>query len=123
MDYLTSPVVYLENSDIDENGNIKGLSSDDRPIFIMIQSVRCFHCTRAKPWYQEFANANVGRVKCLTIQGDSDLPNVQGILGKVRLLSPNFRGFPSYVVINKGKKIEYTGGRKTENLTEFLNSL
>jgi thiol-disulfide isomerase/thioredoxin len=125
MEYLTHPVAYLDTNDFDENGNLtnKLLLESKLPIFIMIQAIFCGHCTRAKPWYQEFAEKNVGKVICCSIQGDSDIKEVKELTGRLNKIFPNFVGYPSYVVFNKGEKIIYDSGRKTEDLQEFLNKM
>jgi len=125
MEYMTPPVIYLDNNDFDDNGNLinQTLLSQNKPIFIMLQAVFCGHCTKAKPYFQQFAHDTFGKVLCCSIQGDSNVASVHGIGSKLSKICPNFVGFPSYVVIHNGKKIPYDGGRKTEDLQNFLNYL
>jgi thiol-disulfide isomerase/thioredoxin len=125
MEYLTPPVAYLDTNDFDNDGNLinNQLLSSNLPVFIMIQAVFCGHCTRAKPWFQEFAQKNVGKVICCSIQGDSDIQSVKELTGRLNKICPDFVGYPSYVVFNKGQKTRYESGRKTENLQSFLNQL
>ena len=124
MEYLTPPVAYLDSSDFDEEGNLTNsqLLSTNLPVFVMIQAVFSGHCTIAKPWFQEFAEKNIGKVICCSIQGDSDMKSVKELLGRLTKICPDFVGFPSYVVFNKGKKIRYKGGRKTEDLQNYLDN-
>ena len=125
MEYLTPPVAYLDSTDFDDDGNLtnKQLLESNLPIFVMIQAVFCGHCTRAKPWFQEFAQQNVGKVICCSIQGDSDMKSVKELTSRLNKICPDFVGYPSYVVFNKGQKTRYESGRKTENLQSFLNQL
>ena len=125
MEYLTPPVAYLDTTDFDEDGNLinKQLVESNLPVFIMIQAIFCGHCTRAKPWFQEFAQQNVGKVICCSIQGDSDMKSVKELTGRIHKICPDFVGYPSYVVFNKNEKMRYKGGRKTEDLQSFLNQL
>ena len=125
MEYLTPPVAYLDTNDFDNDGNLinNQLLSSNLPVFIMIQAVFCGHCTRAKPWFQEFAQKNVGKVICCSIQGDSDMKSVKELTNMLSKICSDFVGYPTYVVFNKNKKIKYTGGRKTEDLQSFLNQL
>lgn len=125
MEYLTDPVVYLDNRDFDDEGNMinSNLLSQNKPIMIMIQAKFCGHCTVAKPHYQRFAEKNVGRIICCTIQGDSELPQVVGLGNKIVKICPNFRGYPSYVCINGGKNEVYKGGRSENDLQSYLDSL
>ena len=122
MEYLTPPVIYLDKTDFDDNGNLKSINSD-KPIFIMIQAVFCFHCTKAKPWYQEFAMNNKDRVICCSIQGDAEYPEAKNMESIIKKICPDFMGFPSYVVLHKGEYIQYKEGRKTEDLQRFLDKL
>lgn len=123
MEYLIPPIAYLDNNDFDNDGNLinKNLLQSNKPIFIMIQAVFCGHCTVAKPYFQKFAENN--KVICCTIQGDSKISSTKGINNKLRTICPDFTGFPSYIVIHKGKKIPYHNGRKTEDLELFLQNL
>lgn len=123
MEYLTEPVVYLDITDFDENGNLVSIDTNDKPVFLMIQAVFCFHCTRAKPFFQEFANKHKDKVICATIQGDSDYKPAKDLGKLMKKISPKFLGFPSYQVYYKGKVIEYEKGRKTEDLEAFLFNL
>jgi thioredoxin domain-containing protein 5 len=125
MEYLTPPVAYLDANDFDDDGNLinKQLIDSNLPVFIMIQAIFCGHCTKAKPWFQEFAQKNVGKVICCSIQGDSDMKSVKELTSMLNKICSEFVGYPTYVVFNKNKKIKYTGGRKTEDLQSFLNQL
>lgn len=125
MEYLTPPVAYLESTDFDEEGNLMNnhLLSSNLPVFIMIQAVFCGHCTRAKPWFQEFAEKNVGKVICCSIQGDSDMKSVKELSNRIPKICPDFVGFPSYVVFNKGQMTTYKQGRKTEDLQKYLDEM
>jgi len=125
MEYLTPPVAYLDSSDFNEEGNLinSQILSTNQPVFVMIQAVFCGHCTRAKPWFQEFAEKNIGKVICCSIQGDSDMKSVKELTSMLNKICSEFVGYPTYVVFNKNKKIKYTGGRKTEDLQSFLNQL
>jgi hypothetical protein len=125
MEYLTPPVAYLDANDFDDNGNLinKQLIDSNLPVFIMIQAVFCGHCTKAKPWFQEFAQKNVGKVICCSIQGDSDMKSVKELTSMLNKICSEFIGYPSYVVFYKNEKIKYTGGRKTEDLQSFLNQI
>ena len=109
MEYLTPPVAYLDSTDFDEDGNLtnKQLLESNLP----------------KPWFQEFAQQNIGKVICCSIQGDSDMKSVKELTSRLNKICPDFVGYPSYVVFNKGQKTRYESGRKTENLQSFLNQL
>ncbi len=122
MEYLTPPVIYLDKTDFNENGDLVSIKTD-KPIFIMIQAVFCGHCTKAKPWFQEFSLNNKDRVVCCSIQGDAEYPDAKNMGNIIKKICPNFLGFPSYTVFYNGNYIEYDGGRKVEDLQNFLNTL
>lgn len=124
MEYLTPPVAYLDSSDFDGEGNLTNnhLLSSNLPVFVMIQAVFCGHCTRAKPWFQEFAEKNVGKVICCSIQGDSEMESVKKLSSIIPKMVPDFVGFPTYVIFHRGQKIKYESGRKTEDLQNYLDN-
>ena len=124
MEYLTPPVAYLDSSDFDGEGKLSNshLLSSNLPVFVMIQAVFCGHCTRAKPWFQEFAEKNVGKVICCSIQGDSDIESVKKLSSIIPKMCPDFVGFPTYVIFDKGQTIKYKGGRKSEDLQNYLDT-
>ena len=118
--YFTRPVVYFEESDFDENGQLIDLS--DQIVFILLQSLKCYHCTNAKPAFQKFAEKYDGKIICGTIQIDS--PRMTpSFLKKVESIYPNLVGFPSYILYNKGKKIIYDGDRSVDNMERFMNEV
>lgn len=121
MKYLTKPVIYLDDGDFDESGNLKTLTTDI-PVFIMVQALFCGHCTVAKPDFQKIADEYYGRILCATIEGDSKLPEVVSLMKRLDDIYPEFRGFPSYLVYFKDKRMIYNGGRKYKDLKQFLDS-
>jgi len=120
MEYLPPPVVYLESGDVDQNGNIINERIKDKPVFIMIQAVFCHHCTTAKPEFLKLANELKNKVIFATIQADSKKPTTFDLNKKLKLVSPEFNGFPSYVLHNKNKKIPYDGNRKSTAMKTFI---
>ena len=125
MSYLSTPVAYLVDSDFDSNGNL--INKDipkDKVVFIMIQSGFCGHCTHAKPEFQKVADNNKDQCFFATIQGDGEEPGESELSEKLSDFIPGFRGFPEYVVYIGGKfKEKYEGGRKAENLQQYLDTL
>ena len=118
MEYLPPPVVYLDNNDFDDKGNI--VLKSDMPVFIMIQAVFCHHCTTAKPEFYKLSKEMNNKIIFATIQGDSNKDEVVALKKKIKNICPNFYGFPSYVLHHKGKKIPYDGNRQSKALKEFL---
>jgi thiol-disulfide isomerase/thioredoxin len=124
MKYLPKPIIYLDTTDFDDDGNLTNPSlPQDKPIFTMFQANFCGHCTNAKPDFYKFAMNNINTVICATIQGDSDLPQVKAIKDKINKIYPNFYGFPSYLIFYKGKKIIYDQGRTANDLQKYIDKL
>jgi hypothetical protein len=115
MKYLTRPVVYLENEDFDDDGNILDKS---KPVFILLQSTNCGHCTHAKPTFHDFAVKNP-HILCATIQMDS--PNItREFHQKMDKIYPGLWGFPSYILHWNGIKEKYEGDRSYDDIDRFI---
>jgi len=122
MDFFTTPVAYLDTNDFDDNGNlINPLIPTTVPVFIMIQANFCGYCKIAKPDFQTFAQNNLGKFFCASIQADSQNPDVQALKNKMGNIYPGLQGFPSYIIFFQGKRIIYSGGRKLSDLQAFAD--
>ena len=118
MSYLLPPVIYLESSDFTGSGNLKPFK--DKTCVVMVQANYCGHCTTAKPHFQKFAQKNK-HIKCLTIQGDGEEPDVKKMVALITKIKPSFEGFPDYLLYKNGKLIEKEiNGRTEEGLEEFI---
>ena len=123
MDYLTRPVVYLDSTDFDDEGNIiNPLIPKDKPMFIMLLANFCGFCKMAKPDFQEFAEKNPNFIVA-TIQADSTIPEVANLKNKMNKIYPELVGFPSYMLYVEGKRIIYNGGRTLKDLQSFADGL
>lgn len=120
MQFLTRPVFYMEDSDFDEKGNTTTISQNT-PLFILIQSSRCFHCTQSKPAFQDLGVKYKGSILCGTIQMDSPRTTPQ-LVNKIQYIYPDLVGFPSYILYYKGRKIVYDGNRSLEDMEAFINT-
>jgi len=121
MQYLTQPVFYLEDSDFDDQGNLLSIPSD-KPVFILLQSMQCYHCTKSKPAFQEFAIRHKGHVLCGTIQMDSPKMTPE-LMKKIQYIYPDLVGFPSYILYINGKKIVYDGNRSLQDMEAFIRQV
>ena len=128
--FLNDPIVYLDNDDFDEQGELKQLamfSDSSKPIFIMIQSNFCGFCSMAKPHYQEFATENKDKAYFATIQGDEARPerslSIKLLMDRITKIYPEFFGYPSYLILYKGKKFKYEKDRTKASLNEVLNQI
>jgi thiol-disulfide isomerase/thioredoxin len=116
---LKSPVIYLEDSDFDNK--FKPRFKMSRPMVVMVQGSFCGHCTDAKPAFQKCANID-NNVNWATIQVDGETSS--GLGKSLRSLLSNYNGVPHYFAINEsGNIIEHSGGRSSDELLAFSNSL
>jgi thiol-disulfide isomerase/thioredoxin len=105
-DVKLTEIAYLEDFDIDKDGELinKMIKNKTIPILIMIQTSWCHFCRKAKPAFQEYSDKTSRKeVFCATIQCDGERKSEQ-ILGKrVSKIIPEANGFPHYCVYLKGK--------------------
>lgn len=118
---LTKPIAYLENQDIDKNGDIINTEIPRHiPVVIMIQATWCPHCQIAKGAFQEFANKNKGKVFCVTIEADGERKSEQELGKRVPSFIKDFRGFPHYTLCINGKlQDKQIESRSVESLEKF----
>ena len=119
MQFLTRPVFYMEDGDFDEKGNTTTINPNT-PLFILLQSSRCYHCTESKPAFQALAVKYKDSIKCGTIQIDSPR-TTPAFVKKMQYIYPDLVGFPSYILYFKGKKIVYDGNRTVQDMETFIN--
>ena len=140
MKHLNYPIFYLDNEDIDSNGNLSHSDIPKNvPVLIMIQSPNCHWCKKAKPEYQKFAN-NYGyylrsnpnykslhdkykdnliqEVAFVTTIDSEDVDS--SIFNKI---DDSFQGFPHFIVYHNNKRYTYTGDRTSNGLKKFIKSI
>jgi thiol-disulfide isomerase/thioredoxin len=119
-DYFQSNINYVEDEDFDNDGNF----IHPGKFVVMIQGSFCPHCVNAKPDFQKAAD-NTPNVEWGTIEIDSKEPKEAALSKRLEKILPfEFRGVPSYILINDGKVMdEYKGDRSTKTLIEFANKL
>lgn len=128
-------VGYLENQDIDNEGNIKmnkitsknnsfGFKKNKhKKILVMVQANFCGHCTNAKPAFQKLAYEN-NDIFCATIHGDSNNESEKKLKDRIGEIYPDFVGFPHYALHDEnGKRIRQNvkHGREYEDLKKFAS--
>lgn len=119
--YFDKPIAYLEDKDFDSKGNLvaQGIPSGI-PVVVMLQSSWCKHCSKAKPEFQDFANATEGRVFCATIQVDGERETEKALGRKIKIIKPNLRGYPDYLLYKNGIRIDREiEGREVHHLRHF----
>jgi thiol-disulfide isomerase/thioredoxin len=123
---MNYPVIYLQRSDFDYNGNLINPLLKNKKILIMTQADYCGHCTEAKPDFEKAAQymRNVSnKILFATIHADSKNPSEKDTMKIINKINPNFMGFPDYVVFVNGKRRNDDGpkGRTSKHLIEYLN--
>jgi thiol-disulfide isomerase/thioredoxin len=119
-DYFDKPIAYLEDQDFDKKGNLVVNIPSNMPVVVMLQSSWCTHCKTAKPEFQSFANATKGRVFCATVQVDGERESEKALGERIKIIKPNFRGFPDYLLYNNGIRIDKEiKGRDVRHLRDF----
>lgn len=125
MKYLPPPVLYLEDQDFSQSGDlICKYIPRNTPVVILIQSLNCGHCTMAKPAFYDFALQTAGNVICATIQGDGETESEQRLMSRILTIKPDLVGFPAYVLYYNGKRIDKEIQRRDlQGLYAFVNEI
>lgn len=111
--------MYLEIHDFDPDGHLVDVTE---PVFVMIQSTRCGHCTMAKPAFQQLADEKI--VRCMTIHGDGERPSERAIVPILNKIYPDFKGYPSYLLfMPDGRRIPYMGPRDVHSMRNFIRTM
>lgn len=137
-DGFTDTVVYLQNTDFDNKGQLrignlnKQLKDNDiykkitksTPIYIKLQSNRCGWCVKFKPEYQKFADMvdeNKLDAFVCTVSAQENTNLLQDMMNnKERFPMLNVQGFPTVLILKNGKYSEYNGDRTAKDLIKTL---
>lgn len=108
-------VVALYNRNIIQ-GFASGSSSSDTS-FTMYYVDWCPHCKSVKPIFSEFMGngsvlVNGKTVKCKMVNAEADPDAMKGV---------NVKGYPSFLLNNQGKLVEFNGERNADGFMSFLN--
>ena len=112
---------YLENSDINDDGNIK---SNGKPTLLFYYGSFCGYCTQASPEIQNLSiTDNTINVKCLLIDGGDSEKDASKHMTKS--WDKNSRGVPAYLGFDKNGKFKsiHKGGRDIQSLKNFCKTL
>ena len=113
-------VAYLEDSDLDKNGNI--INPDipcNMPVLIMMQASWCPHCKHAKPEWDSFVKENESKtfngkkVNFVSVDCDKD----SALADKY-----DVSGYPTIKLDTGSDVIEFKSKPEKDALTQFLNS-
>ena len=111
---------YINANNIDKNKLLSLLNNNI--CFVGVFNKFCIHCKMMQPEFNKFKNNNNNNnnnnnTNYIVIEIDSSLLETFNI----DVLSKNVNGFPSLLLINKGKFIkEYNNNRTYNNMHKFL---
>lgn len=106
---------YINANNIDKNKLLSLLNNNI--CFVGVFNKFCIHCKMMQPEFNKFKNKNNNNTNYIVIEIDSSLLETFNI----DVLSKNVNGFPSLLLINKGKFIkEYNNNRTYNNMHKFL---
>lgn len=113
---------YLEDSDINEEGNfaLSSIKPGVKAIVVMIKSNGCGHCSVALPAFEELAEKHGHEYFVVVCQADGKDKVSSETIKKVG--KKTFRGYPHYTLFTKdGKNLENeeNEGRGVEDLVKF----
>jgi AhpC/TSA family len=121
---MSTMIEHLENHDFTQDGRLKAEIHEGLPVFVMIQSSKCYHCTVAKPEFVKLYNEFHGRgLKIMTISGDGKRQSEIALINRITTIYPGFIGYPAYMLfLPDGRKLSYNGERDAYSLSQFLNT-
>jgi len=113
--YLKYKEKYLqlkktENTLLEQSGG-RLEQSTGKPKLVLFKAEWCGHCSRFKPTWEELKN-KITNVDFVTYDADSN---------QSELSTYNVEGFPTIILDNNNKKIEYNGDRSSNNIIQFVN--
>ena len=114
-------IIFLESDDFINNTLIYKNKPVKGKWFVMVQGSFCGYCTQAKPDFCNAAETLQGKAVFATVQidGNNQEQKLKEMLPSIT--NVNLGGVPAYLLFENGKFIAvHTGGRKHDNLIEFL---
>lgn len=132
-DPTLSDLLFLEDFDFTEDGKLIPLPEDKGKVgLIFVYATWCPNCTPCK---SEFAslkdkiNKKTTQLYVINGSGSSgDEPtrkSEQALLKKLKTIFPEFRGFPSFLVVDRSGKVikKHEGERTAEALLKTIESI
>lgn len=115
-------IPYLEGSDVNADGSLSPNVGKGKPVLVMVQGNFCGYCTKAKPAFQELANA-LKNVVCCTVQTDGG-PSDKEANAKLSVVNKS-PGVPAFLGFNSQGKFmaSHNGNRDVASLKAFADSL
>lgn len=107
---MSYPIIHLEISDFDSNGNLKNSFFDDKLTILMIQYTKCGFCHTLSPIYKsvsEYFFKQNDKIVLTTVVLDSEFKSEREIVKIIDKIVPDIKGVPSFVVF-KNKKVYST---------------
>lgn len=117
-------VAFLEQGDLVPQGNLLNINipNQDKHLIVMMQGSFCPHCTTAKPDFAQAAQMNQNII-WTTVQIDGS-DSEQTLSKSIEPLLKQYQGVPHYFAVkSNGHIVEHNGGRDSNSLLQFSNSL
>lgn len=117
-------VPYLEDSDINDNGDLKPIVCKGKMTLLLVQANFCPHCTVVKPDFQKLQKHN-DKFTIATIQGDGEGSDKRAYQKLSNRLGDKLRGFPTYIVFNSDGTFKEIceAGRDYSSLSKYMQQL
>lgn len=128
-DPVLSDLLFLEDVDFTEEGSLMPLPEDEGKVgLIFVFATWCPNCTPCK---SEFAslkdkiNKDTTQLYVINGSGNGTRPSEQALLRKLSKFCPDFRGFPSFLLVDKNGKIvkKHEGERNADAFLKTIQSI
>ena len=114
MDYKQKYLKYKTkyNQLVINDLSLKGGSLNKNTLYLF-KADWCGHCKNFKSTWKELQNEIGNKVNFISVDADKD---------KEKITNFNIQGFPTLILQQKDKAIEYVGNRDLNSLKEFINT-
>lgn len=118
MAYRSVPIPNLEYQDFNDDGLFIHELNKKLPVLCMVRRSKCPACISAKPAFEEFAQLKL--LPCVAIELDGKKESERRISKIIHKIHPEIEGVPSFILFIKGKAILHYGGRRVDDLRNFV---
>jgi len=107
--YLKYKEKYLKLKKLEQKMIMKGGGNKSLALF---KAEWCGHCRMFKNTWEDLKNENKANINFITYDSE---------LNKKEIKKYGIQGFPTLILLNNDKAIEYVGPRNKEAIEEFIN--
>ena len=112
--YIKYKNKYLELQQIQQSGGSKYRHNNNDKAVILFKAEWCGHCQNFKDTWVDIQTKYNDKYDFITYDADQDKDMIE---------TYNVKGFPTLLVQNKDKIIEYEGKRETKSIMKFVEKL